>query len=229
MKKYIVNVAVTDLRREPVCASPALTKDPLQESQVLLGEPVLVEKIVDGWARVHVVNQPKFLPNGEWSGYPGWIKAADLSEEGKENPFPSSVSHSRDALIERAHAFLGMPYLWGGRSPYNPESLKVKTGVDCSGLVHLLYQSIGIQLPRDAHDQFLTSECCQEGDLIPGDLIFSFDPAKSPRMDHVMLYIGNNCLIEAALSAQSVRKISLADKFSVKDGTQFLFGKVSAL
>ncbi|MDX9750113.1 MAG: C40 family peptidase [Flavobacteriales bacterium] len=62
------------------------------------------------------------------------------------------------------HPFLGAPYLWGGRTPW---------GVDCSGLVQMLFILMGIYLPRDAARQ------AQEGDTIelldlagPGDLAF---------------------------------------------------------
>ncbi|MFX7934472.1 C40 family peptidase, partial [Acinetobacter baumannii] len=48
-------------------------------------------------------------------------------------------------MLEKvALRFLNSPYLWGGRSPL---------GIDCSGLVQILYKCIGIALPRDAYQQ----------------------------------------------------------------------------
>lgn len=45
-------------------------------AQLLLGEPVLVEEVVDRWARVIAVEQP--CPSRDPRGYPGWVPAAHL-------------------------------------------------------------------------------------------------------------------------------------------------------
>lgn len=49
-------------------------------------------------------------------------------------------------LIERSMLWLGIPYIWGGRSVF---------GADCSGFVQNLFKQSGIRLPRDARDQAL--------------------------------------------------------------------------
>jgi cell wall-associated NlpC family hydrolase len=52
-------------------------------SQLLLGERVLVEEVRDGWARVVALDQPasKLDPRG----YPGWLPAAQLTDDGAED------------------------------------------------------------------------------------------------------------------------------------------------
>lgn len=60
-------------------------------------------------------------------------------------PYPDPVK----VLAKMGQKFLGAPYLWGGRSPF---------GIDCSGLVQVLYKVLGIALPRDAKDQIAFGE-----------------------------------------------------------------------
>ena len=68
------------------------------------------------------------------------------------------------ALAER---LLGIPYLWGGRTPL---------GLDCSGLVQLSFAMAGIALPRDTHMQERLGNPVPTADgysgLERGDLVF---------------------------------------------------------
>jgi len=67
-------------------------------------------------------------------------------------------------VLALAQELVGVPYLWGGTSPF---------GFDCSGLVQRLFHVVFNRwLPRDSHDQ---KECGEKvphlADLGPGDLV----------------------------------------------------------
>lgn len=100
--------------------------------------------------------------------------------QGHRMPVQAVTNHRPE--LERAdllelylHPFLGAPYLWGGRTPW---------GVDCSGLVQMIFILMGIYLPRDASQQAGEGEAVELLDLCePGDLVF-FDNDQG-RITHV--------------------------------------------
>lgn len=47
------------------------------QTQLLFGEPVIVEKVQDGWAKIIAVWQPS---NKDGRGYPGWVPLIQLKE-----------------------------------------------------------------------------------------------------------------------------------------------------
>lgn len=118
-------------------------------------------------------------------------------------PREKEKTGSRDEIIKLARQFINDPYYWGGRTSF---------GVDCSGLVNLVYKIIGYQIPRNARDQFLYSKPVSISDLKPGDLIFS-TAENSSFIDHVMIYSGGENIIEATKDSNSVREIPFRQKF----------------
>lgn len=111
------------------------------------------------------------------------------------------------AIIATAKKFLGNWYSWGGRSAQcNEFGL---SSVDCSALINLSFMAHGFQIPRMSHEQFLVSQkvqCCS--DLQPGDLIFFSSITKqSLRMDHVMLYLGDNMLLESTIAGDKQTRV----------------------
>ncbi|MEM8793258.1 MAG: C40 family peptidase [Pseudomonadota bacterium] len=66
--------------------------------------------------------------------------------------------------VSVAETFLGVPYVWGGRSA---------AGLDCSALVQLALQAGGIDCPRDTDMQFaIGTTIPADAPLKRGDLIF---------------------------------------------------------
>jgi hypothetical protein len=115
----------------------------------------------------------------------------------------------------------GTPYLWGGTSSFQPDRVDYRTGVDCSGLVWLLARHQGRLVPRDAHDQWRFCESlATQADLQPGDLVFFSDQDVSSRIHHVMIYLRDDTLIEAAGSTGHVHLSHLAARCRTQPHTQ---------
>lgn len=129
------------------------------------------------------------------NGSKGYIKRSDVISHTTFNP---------EAMLDLGHKLLGHPYLWGGRSIHRPDWSEPLTGLDCSGLTQLLYLTQGVELPRDAHDQFLKSERINRKQLQFGDLVFTPGRENPNRMGHVMLYVGNGQVLESARSLNGI-------------------------
>ena len=99
-----------------------------------------------------------------------------------------SLVNKRKEVVNYAKQFLGVPYLWGGRSSF---------GIDCSGLIQLIFHVAGIKFPRDTFEQinFNNLEEVNLKTAIAGDLVFF---ANNSIVNHVGLYIGNNEVIHSS-------------------------------
>ncbi len=101
------------------------------------------------------------------------------------------------AIAER---FLGVPYVWGGASPFS--------GFDCSGLVMYVYAQLGIQLTHFSGAQWNEgTRILLTDDLAPGDLVF-FHPGPSGP-GHEGIYIGGGNFIHAPHTGDVVKISSL--------------------
>jgi cell wall-associated NlpC family hydrolase len=97
------------------------------------------------------------------------------------------------AVVADAKKYLGIPYVWGGTNP--------KTGLDCSGLVQLVYKDMGISLPRVSYQQATAGRAVDGlANAKPGDILAFNSP-----VSHVAIYIGNNKMIEAPRPGTTVR------------------------
>jgi cell wall-associated NlpC family hydrolase len=141
-----------------------------------------------------------------------------------------SENQIREKIVNTGKLFLGVPYLWGGRSMYIPELQfgvhskpetrnqklqSVATGVDCSGLTNLVYRVNNIDIPRDAHEQWMKSEHITPEELKAGDLLFASTEGNIHSINHVMLYIGGEQFIEVSETGSFVRFNTLREKFGI--------------
>lgn len=93
-----------------------------------------------------------------------------------------------DNLINMAEFFVNSPYLWGGRSPY---------GIDCSGLIQVIFKMIGKKLPRDASQQVTRGETVNFMNLTQvGDLAF-FDDEEG-NIVHVGMILPENRIVHSS-------------------------------
>lgn len=113
----------------------------------------------------------------------------------------------RALFIEGARSFLGAPYFWGGLGG-SPSKL----GIDCSGLVHLSARVLNLELPRNAHHQFLSIRRIDSEAMRAGDLIFLSKGSRPGFVHHVMIYIGNGRLIEATADSGDCREIGVKER-----------------
>jgi len=130
------------------------------------------------------------LPDGR----PAWIQRNDIVRD----PATLTIEQS----IELAKRFLGLPYLWGGRSSY---------GYDCSGFTQMLMRSRGINMPRDADLQAVWDGvvAVERKDLRAGDLLFFGGSAE--KITHTGMYIGEGEFIHATTHGHPVVQISRLD------------------
>ncbi len=157
-------------------------------------------------------------------GKAGWVSKRDVAAAG---PMGLAGQCAGPELIRLARLFLGVPYLWGGRSMPLPAS-PTDAGVDCSGLVNLVFRALGKDVPRDAHDQWLASDRLDAEDLRAGDLIFLSREEEPESIDHVLLSLGGEEVIEAPHTGDVVRTGSFSDRLgcdlSTLKGHDFTIG-----
>ena len=75
---------------------------------------------------------------------------------------------------------------------------KVCTSCDCSGLINLVYRAHGLELPRNSRHMHKRAAPLKTGkDLRPGDLAFLAHPESKKKINHVLMYLGNDTFLES--------------------------------
>lgn len=107
---------------------------------------------------------------------------------------PSYNSLTGTNLVNYAKQFIGLPYVYAGRS--------LATGTDCSGFTRLIYQEFGISLGTTVSSQIYSGTYVSREDLEPGDLVFySYGSVAS----HVAIYMGNGLIIHESTPRSGVK------------------------
>lgn len=104
-------------------------------------------------------------------------------------------------IISTAMQYIGVPYVFGGTSPY---------GFDCSGYVQYVFAHAGISLPRTADAQYEVGTPISTTDLMPGDAVFF--TTYTYGASHVGIYVGDGNFIHAS-SSRGVTISSLSSAY----------------
>jgi gamma-D-glutamyl-L-lysine dipeptidyl-peptidase len=162
-------------KHKPVITVPFETK--LEVSPKKNGDKTKTD--AEGWLRIRLPDQRM-----------AWVQESDVVSDIKPRNIPES--------IELAKRFLGLPYLWGGRSSF---------GFDCSGFTQMLVRARGIEMPRDADKQAAWSgvTAVERKHLQPGDLLFFGSSAKD--ITHTGMYIGDGQFIHDSTNGHPVVQI----------------------
>ncbi|MGH2101577.1 LysM peptidoglycan-binding domain-containing protein [Aerococcus urinaeequi] len=102
------------------------------------------------------------------------------------------------ALLNNAYAQVGVPYVWGGKSP---------SGFDCSGFVNYVYkQTYGVNVGSYTGEQQYAGPKIAVSSAQPGDLIF-WGSYGSPY--HVAISLGNGQYIHSQRPGETVHSESI--------------------
>lgn len=133
---------------------------------------------------------PLLRQEGKWHGLllpgggTGWVEEHRIRQwEEPPGDLPAAA-----AIARTARRFLGVPYLWGGRSPL---------GIDCSGFVQMVWSLNGFSLPRDASDQAEHGSPVEIAEALPGDLLYFATGKQRDRISHVAICLPRGRMIHA--------------------------------
>ena len=175
-KGWISNESSIPLSETPTTGNP--------NPKEVISQPVRINQ-VDSHSSSRLILPGSTLPNlnpsnGEFMMTGVKYKAhASFSDETECTPHK---------LAQTALIFLNSPYLWGGRSMF---------GIDCSGLVQVVYKICGIALPRDASQQVNEGAARSfASEAQPGDLAFFANPDEE--ISHVGMILEPGKIIHAS-------------------------------
>ena len=159
----------------------------IQGQLVLLGYDVMA----DGAYGAATVDAVKAFQKSHGIKADGLIGPATYSALlGKDMPdITHNASYLANSIISLSMNYIGVPYVFGGTSPY---------GFDCSGYVQYVFANAGISIPRTADVQYEFGTPISTTDLVAGDLVFF--STYTYGASHVGIYLGDNKFIHASSS-----------------------------
>ena len=159
--------------------------------------------VADVTSRIQQIQSQLALLTPTTTGTSGADFAATLDATSSDRVAGATVADTDgQAVVDEAKKYLGIPYVWGGTDP--------KKGLDCSGLVQLVYKNLGYDLPRISADQARAGRpVASLADARPGDLLAWDNSSRNNGADHIAIYIGDGKMIEAPRTGLNVRIVDV--------------------
>jgi hypothetical protein len=133
----------------------------------------------------------------------GWINKSALEVE---SPLPEDwmtrVSAGNNEVISEAFRYIGLPYRYGGRLPYD---------IDCSLFVQSVFRAKGVNLPRTAAAQSQVGTPVSLSEIAPGDRLYFIN--SRGQIGHAGIYIGSGQIIHASSRRGCVAVDNLAGSY----------------
>ncbi|MGI6358782.1 MAG: C40 family peptidase [Bacillota bacterium] len=106
-----------------------------------------------------------------------------------------------------ASELVGVPHAYGGSNP--------EQGLDNCGLVHYVYRSLGVDMPRSVASQAKFGKVVDKSRLVAGDLVF-FNSPSSSSVSHVGIYLGDGDFVASSSDTNGVVRRNLSQSYYSK-------------